>query len=264
MVKVINDVIYDATHNLATDLYFPEAADNKQPLNVVLVIHGGGWKKKKKSKDSDLGQYWASQGYLAVVPDYRQTPTAYFPAPLDDMTTVLEWLKTIDYGVTLGKIGVFGSSVGGNMAVEVSIKHGLPAVSLSGILDIDSWLENNPDVVPEKSQNTSLAGASAEINQTGKDEGFYKWFILNYLEDRPGNFFAATPVHRVNAQTGHMYLANSLDEFVPSSGVLALSQKLVENNIPHQVRFIAGSKHAKGYLEKVKDEVTKFMAEELQ
>ena len=230
----------------------------------MVVIHGGGWFQGDKSKDSDLGLYWAEQGYVSVVPNYRQTPVAYFPAPLDDLGELLTWLKTADFGVTLGKIGVFGSSVGGNMAVEMAIRHGVPAISLSGILDIDDWLEKNQDVIPEKNQSVNMSGPSSSINQSGRDDGFYKWFIINYLQDKPGNFFNATPAHRVSATTGPMYLVNSLDEFVPTTGVLALSQKLVDNNIPHITRFVAGTRHAKGYLAEVVTEVTDFMAEQMK
>ncbi|MGC7950665.1 alpha/beta hydrolase, partial [Bacillus sp. II_CA] len=81
----------------------------------------------------------------------------YYPAPLADMDHVYQWVlaHVEEFGYAKDKIGAVGSSVGGNMSVELAIKYGIPAVSLSGILDIDAWLEAHQDVVPapDTSQN---------------------------------------------------------------------------------------------------------------
>lgn len=256
-MEIEKDIIYDAANRLTTDIYYPTTNTAR---GAVIDIHGGGWFRGDKSKDADLGQKFAELGYLTFVPNYRFTQNAYYPAPLVDMDTLYQWIKKSDYQFDHDNIAAFGSSAGGNMSVEMAIKYGIPAISWSGILDIDDWLARHQDVVPKQDQTQNFNGASAEINQSVKDDSFYKWFVTNYFNGRTDQFVEATPYHRVNQKTGPIFLANSLDEFVPNTGVLKMSDKLAANQIVHAVRFVAGTKHAKGYMNEVFDEAALFLS----
>lgn len=253
-IRVNHDLIYDKQHQLALDWYSPI-----QPTaNVIVIdIHGGGWFRGDKQKDSDIGSTLANAGYVTLVPNYRLTPTSYFPAPLTDMDVLVDWIKS---EFNQPQIVVLGSSAGGNMAVELGIKYGFPSISLSGILDIDDWLFSHSDVIAKPDMNQDFVNsASAAINQSGQDDQFYKWFVLNYLKSDLSVAKAATPYHRVNPQTGSMMLVNSLQEFVPSSGVMKLSDQLVKFNIPVETIFLSGSQHAKGYLDQVWSHIMLFL-----
>lgn len=254
------DLVYSTTDGLTLDVYRdPDVANGA----ALIDVHGGGWFRGDKSKEADWAARLAQNGYLVVVPNYRETPRAYYPAPLEDMDAVLDWLRAGGYTFDRGRIGAVGSSAGGNMTAELGIRYGIPVVSLSGILDIDDWMERHPDVVPARDDTQDFAGASAGINQGGRNDPFYKWAVLNYLEDRTDRLVEATPVHRVSPATGPMFLANSLDEFVPNSGVVALAAALVDNGVPSTTRFLAGSRHAKGYLDDVYDQTVTFLNQHL-
>ncbi|KRM30508.1 hypothetical protein FC83_GL001642 [Agrilactobacillus composti DSM 18527 = JCM 14202] len=260
-VQTKKDVVYDKTLDLKTDIYYPETGTAK---GGIIDIHGGGWFRGDKAKDSDWAEALVGQGYFVVVPNYRFTPQAYYPAPLADMDTLYQWLKASDYDFDHAHIAAVGSSAGGNMTVELAIKYGIPIVSLSGILDIDQWLATHQDVVAAEGQTADFnSKASAEINQDGANDAFYKWFVTNYFNGRTDQYEAATPYHRVTDQTGPMYLANSLNEFVPTSGVLQLAQTLTAHNIPFTARMLTGSRHAKGYLGDVLDDTMNFLAQHI-
>ncbi|GAY73827.1 alpha/beta hydrolase family protein [Lentilactobacillus kosonis] len=258
-IKSELDIVYNSDKDLKTDIYYD--TDLKSYSGAIIDIHGGGWFRGDKSKDADWGERLAKEGYFVVVPNYRFTPAAYYPAPLEDMDNLYEWLKDSDYPFDHDHIGVVGSSAGGNMSVEMGIKYGIPIVSLSGILDIDDWLAKHQDVVPQPgdTNNTFNSTASAEINQTGANDAFYKWFVVNYFDGNEAEFEPATPYHRVTDKTGPMYLANSMNEFVPTTGVIQLEQTLIEHNIPVRTRFLTGSRHAKGYLDDVYDDTILFL-----
>lgn len=255
MIKT--DLVYDTKNNLALDLYYDSDHASR---GALIDIHGGGWFRGDKAKDADWATTLADAGYLVVVPNYRITPAAYYPAPLADMDQVVAWLQKSDYDFDHKKIGVVGSSAGGNMAIELGIKYGFPIVSLSGIIDIAPWLETHQDVVahPDVTQDFTNS-ASAQINQTGSDDSFYKWFVTNYFADQTDKYHAATPFFHVTPTTGPMYLANSLNEFVPLSGVTRLVQALSDNGIPSTSRLLVGTRHAKGYLADVSTDVLAFL-----
>lgn len=246
MTTIENDIVYDSKYNLKLDLYSVEKNDEA----TILDIHGGGWFRGDKQKDADIGKLLANKGFNVVVPNYRIAPDYFYPAPLEDMDKVVEWINS--NSKLNNKIIVIGSSAGGNMSVELAIKYGFPAISLSGIFDIDDWLQAHHSLKEQKDQKQDFNGSpSSSINQTGKDDPFYKWFLLNYLNYNEATAPAATPYHRINEKTGPLFLANSLDEFVPNSGVLKLADKLSFFQVPFTLQMVPGHRHAKGYIDDV-------------
>lgn len=249
------DLIYDPHNQLALDVY---PAATAAPQGLIIDLHGGGWFRGDKAKDADWAQQLAAQNFVVVVPNYRLVPQGYYPAPLIDLAALVQWLQHSQWQAL--PFGAVGSSAGGNLSVELAIQYGLPAVSLSGILDIDTWLAQHQAVVPAEGDTSQFNQlASAQINQTGANDAFYKWFIMNYFNQRTDQLKAATPVHRVTRHTGPMYLANSLNEFVPVSGVLTMAAALAQAQIPVATALLPGSRHAKGYLADVLIATTDFL-----
>ncbi|WP_369403945.1 alpha/beta hydrolase family protein [Secundilactobacillus silagei] len=82
---------------------------------------------------------------------------------------------------------------------------------------------------------------------------------MNYFNQRTDELTAATPVHRVTSETGPMYLANSLNEFVPTSGILSMADALTDVGVPFELNMVPGTRHAKGYLDDVYDETVDFL-----
>lgn len=254
-MQVKKDIVYDENRHLTLDAYHEES---KPYLGLIIDIHGGGWFRGDKSKDEDWATRLATLGYMVLVPNYRMTPDVYYPEPLSDMNSLMTWINRSEYNQM--PIGVVGSSAGGNMAVEMAIRYGIPAVSLSGILDIDDWLAKHKDVVAAEGDTSGFnQQASSTINQNGANDAFYKWFVMNYFNQRTDELEAATPVHRVTEKTGPMYLANSLNEFVPTSGLLAMASALTDAQVPFELNMVPGTRHAKGYLDDVFNETVDFL-----
>ncbi|WP_225046668.1 alpha/beta hydrolase fold domain-containing protein [Lacticaseibacillus kribbianus] len=250
---IATDVFYAEGLRLTTDLYQPAVPAR----GGIILIHGGGWFQGDKRKEADWAEALAGAGYFVMVPNYRLSSVAPFPAPLDDMATLMGWCKRHDLPFPSDHMAAVGASAGGNMAVELAIRFGMPAVSLSGILDIAPWLATHQDIVPTP-RDPGAARASATIDQDGADPGFYKWFIQNYLPTQD-QYSAATPAPRVTHATGPLFLANSLQEFVPMSGVLQMAAAASAADVPFTVRALAGAAHGKGYLPQVQEDVLAFL-----
>ncbi|MHC9533492.1 alpha/beta hydrolase [Dellaglioa sp. L3N] len=260
MIKVKNDIRYGDKAELTLDMYEP---DDRPIVGTVIDIHGGGWFRGDKKTETDLGHFLGEEGYLVVAPNYRIGPDNTYPAPLEDMDQLMNWLTK--QGLS-DNVAVLGSSAGGNMSVEMGIKYGFPAISLSGILDFDEWLQLHQSVVAAQNQTQDLdeLQKTAGINQDGANDPFYKWFSLNYLNGDLSLASIATPYHKITEKTGPVFLANSLNEFVPNSGVLKFAERLTQLNVPVTTRFMVGSEHAKGYLEAVKPDIVNFLADNLK
>ncbi|KRM87251.1 alpha/beta hydrolase [Lacticaseibacillus thailandensis] len=253
MATIERDVEYDAQRHLMTDIY---PATSAQTRGTILLLHGGGWFRGDKAKEAQPAGKLATAGYQVVVPNFRLAPANHYPAPLVDMDTLVSWLRTS--GRLTDFVAVVGASSGGNMSVEVGLKYGWPTVSLSGILNIEEWLQEHPHVVGSLDHQAPANADTTAIDQDGQDDEFYKGFIEQYFATNQ-DYHAGTPYHHVTAQAGPMYLANSMNEFVPNDGVLRLATALVAQQVPVTVRFLPGTRHGEAYLGDVWSDVLAFI-----
>ncbi|PFO06296.1 hypothetical protein COJ85_08160 [Bacillus sp. AFS076308] len=117
-VEIITDLVYAEINGrqLLADLYLPKM--KKEPLPVIIWLHGGGWRFGDRKLGPDFTRYFASKGYAMVSIDYRLSDEAIFPAQIHDVKTAVRWVKTIagEYGLDRNKIGLWGSSAGGHLA----------------------------------------------------------------------------------------------------------------------------------------------------
>ena len=256
-VKVTKDVTYGDAPLQKLDFYEPDKPNGA----AVLDIHGGGWFRGEKQKESDMAKRFAALGYHVAVPNYRLAPADFFPAARDDVLAAFSWLRT---HAQVENLGVFGSSAGGSLAVDVGLAEGVPTVSWSGIFDIQQWFADHPAVVAQPDTKTDFVQtASAEIDQGGRNDPFYKWFILNYVDADETKFSRVEPFDRLTADAGPLYLANSQAEIIPVSGIYRLAQAAAKVGVPVTLQVIPGGQHAEGYLSAAWPGTVAFLAQHL-
>jgi len=103
-------------------LYVPEG---KGPFPALLYLHGGGWVLGDLESHDDVCRSLARRTPAVVVSvDYRRSPEAKFPLPLDDCEAGLRWLHghAADLGVDASRIAVGGDSAGGNLAAGLALR----------------------------------------------------------------------------------------------------------------------------------------------
>ncbi|KAJ7323946.1 alpha/beta-hydrolase [Mycena albidolilacea] len=90
---------YGETERHQLDVYCPPPAytgTTKHPL--LVFIYGGNFTtgKRTRSAPADLvygnvGCYFASHGFITIIPDYRLAPETPYPGGAEDLRAVLEW-----------------------------------------------------------------------------------------------------------------------------------------------------------------------------
>jgi len=109
-------------HAQTLDLYLPAQAP-PGPRPVILFVHGGSWNaghSKAAASLEDLPAALAQiagQGYVTVSINYRLSGEAPFPAAIQDLKAAIRFLKAgaAEYNIDPGKIGLWGTSAGGQL-----------------------------------------------------------------------------------------------------------------------------------------------------
>jgi acetyl esterase/lipase len=101
-----------------------------KPRPGIVVIHGGGWLEGDKSSFASREHgvpgnivEFAELGFVAASINYRLSGEATFPAALDDCKTAVRWLRAhaTDYNLDPARIGVYGNSAGGHLAMLLGV-----------------------------------------------------------------------------------------------------------------------------------------------
>ena len=88
------------------------------PFPVILELHGGAWNAKDRHAEEPFDRAIASAGALVVAVDMTLAPEAPYPACIQDANFAVRWLKAKakDWNGDVSRLGVFGSSSGGQVA----------------------------------------------------------------------------------------------------------------------------------------------------
>jgi acetyl esterase/lipase len=148
-----------------------DAAAKKQPLPIVVFIHGGGWRSGDPHDYRFIARALVPQGYAVVLAGYRLHPKAHFPAMLEDGAAALRWVadNAAAHGGDPRRVVLMGHSAGAYNAVMLGLDQrwlaaqGLSANALRGVVA----LAGPYDFYPFDSAATKLSfGKAPDPEQT--------------------------------------------------------------------------------------------------
>lgn len=88
---------------------------------AILIFPGGGYQCLAPHESKPYAEFFAANGMLSAVVDYRFFPHS-FPIPLQDAQRAIQLLRynASKYGIDKNKIAVMGSSAGAHLAATLS------------------------------------------------------------------------------------------------------------------------------------------------
>ena len=115
------NISYGPTPRQKLDVYQPK--DKRVGKSIVIFFYGGYWQYGKKDNYRFVGQALTSEGFIAILPDYRLYPSVMFPAFVQDGALAVRWAH--DHATKLGgdptHIYVMGHSAGAHIAALLTL-----------------------------------------------------------------------------------------------------------------------------------------------
>ncbi len=223
-VERIRDISYydgpqadPARHKL--DLFLPKG---KTDYPVVILVHGGAWimgDNRCCGLYSSVGEFLASQGIGAVLPNYRLSPGVKHPEHIKDLARAFAWTRNhiAEHGGRTDEIFLMGHSAGGHLvALLATDEKYLKAegcrgtdikgvIGLSGVYRIppgktDVRLGGHSDDSFRLDEMTPLRGASAASKPAEGGSGGLPVSVNVFgpvFGEDPKDRLAASPLHYV-------------------------------------------------------------------
>ncbi len=247
MAELFTDIRYGEHERNLFDIAFPENAQGN--IDLVLMIHGGGWIGGDKDCYRNEIQSFADSGVVSASMSYRYISESSDGLDiLDDITAALKKIKEFcaEKGIKTEKALLTGLSAGGHL----SLLYGYSRVDEAPIKPVAVVSLSGPtDMVSGEAVDKFIHG-----NDMG-DESFVLGLISKLcgkkitLEDRnSGATLAAakkvSPICYVDNNTVPTVICHAEhDTIVPFCNAVSLEKVLAENGVEHDFIIFPKSGH---------------------
>lgn len=151
------------------DVYVPTGS-RETPAPILVFFYGGNWRDGDKATYRFVGQAFASQGIVTVVPDYRLYPQTRFPGFLEDGAAAVAWARAnaARLGGDPDRIYLMGHSAGAYTAAMLALdpqwltRAGVDRRSVRGLIG----LAGPYDFLPLDANTTAIFGAAPDSAAT--------------------------------------------------------------------------------------------------
>ncbi len=120
----LDEVPYTESGGKSKTLLIAYPKKINESLAAVIHFHGGGFRQGQASAKTALR--FAKAGFVGVSVNYRLSGEAIFPAAVHDGKTAIRWARANakKYGIDPKRIGAFGGSAGGYLALMMGTSFG--------------------------------------------------------------------------------------------------------------------------------------------
>jgi len=181
-IVIHEDIVYAVAegHELKLDIAVPKYL--KAPAPAIVDIPGGSWRVVNKSAEDAL--FYAKYGFIGVSITHRTSDIAVFPAAVHDCKAAIRWLRAHakEFQIDPEKIGVFGFSSGGHLAVLLGTSGG--DVFLEGKGDYPDYSSSVQAVVDHFGPTDFLKMNESELSDR----------IDHFAENSPESLFLGGPL----------------------------------------------------------------------
>ena len=229
-ISTYNDVSYGTDPAQRFDVYVPKNADTLLPL--IIFVHGGAWIAGDKSNVSAIAIFLAQQGFVVINMNYRLLPNFSYPAPMEDIQMVLQWVNrnSEQYSIDITRIGMSGHSAGGHL------------IALYALTQDKDYIAGG-STLPRVYAIAPLAGGytlqGINITSPRREDTIMEWLTTADPQS------LGLPIDQIdsNDHVTFLLLHGALDVNSPPSQAVLFYNALVANGVPAELKIYPGRDH---------------------
>lgn len=244
-MRIYHDLAYtpDARPSQSLDLYLSKAPA-KQPLPVVILIHGGGWLGGDKADFAGVAHEFVSRGFAVALINYRLSKENIWPAQILDCKSAVRWLRANAniYNLDSKRFVAGGHSAGAHLAAFLAATNGVKdfdkGANLAPSSDVQAvlWFSGIANLI------TRASTPGYEIVQNKKSD--QSQLIGGPTLENRVVALQASPVNWVSNKTAPFFFeAGTSDKVVPSNQIAEMQDALRKHGIYSEVYWLNGVGH---------------------
>lgn len=214
-------------------------------LPVIVFFHGGAWMQGDKSDGAARLMPFVRTGrYAGISVGYRLSGEVPWPAQIHDAKAAIRWIRANAgrYGLDADRIGVWGRSAGGHLALMLGVSAGLP--ELEGTLGSHTAVSSRVAAVASFSGVTdllALIGKPSDLDRT-KPDAPEALLIGGSLPENPARATAASPLAYASANDAPALIVHgTADRTVPYDQAVRMDTALRQAGVPSYLVTVQGA-----------------------
>lgn len=214
--------------------------NSAKPRPAVLLVHGGGFRAGTKEGYIPLAVKLAERGYVAATVNYRLSPGAQFPAPVEDVKAAVRFLRanSAKYNLDTEHIGALGGSAGGHLVLMLGVTAGVEEFEGSG---------------PNREQSSKVQCVVDEYGPSDFTQSYSKsvdaaevlpMFLGGDLDHERIWHIRSSPLNWVTPNAAPtLSIHGTLDPYVAYEQSLWLVERMIASGVPAEIETIPGAGH---------------------
>ena len=244
-IEVFNDIVYKEVDSTSLKLDIYKSKNSGKAAPVLIFIHGGSWKKGKRSDYLPYLLDYAKKGYVTVTVSYRLSGVAHFPAAVEDVQCAVGWIRAHaeSYSIDPGRIALIGGSAGGHLAMMVAYA------------DKYDFGEGCSDKTGDKVQAVvNIYGPTDLSTEYARNRDECLQFLGKSFHEDPTLYRAASPRTYISPDDPPTLIFHgTIDALVPVSQSDSLHKWLDQAGVPNNYHKLKGWPHTMDLSRKVNE-----------
>ena len=219
---------------LLADAYLPPGDG---PFPVVMLVHGGGWRKGSRTKENHRAHWLAERGIASGAVDYRLGDEHPYPALMHDLQQAVAWLHSDrhDLPIDRDKVVLMGGSAGAHM-VALFAAAGDESSVLDPELPADADLSVEGVAIIAGPTDTEHARAARESRRADSN---YHVLLRGSIDEQPDRYREFNPSHWLDAAMPPVLLVDENND----DGSRRFRAKLDEFGVPYEAYVFRKTVH---------------------
>ncbi len=245
-IEAFKDIEYKRIEDISLQLDIYKAKDLKTPAPTLIFIHGGAWRKGKRSDYLPYLLDYAEKGYITATVSYRLTKQAPYPAAAQDVSCGIKWIKANadQYGIDPDRIALIGGSAGGHLALLIGYGGENPLFNEACDLEVDTKVKAIVDFYGPVDLTTPYAVGTYQTQD----------FLNTTYDKHPEVYESASPKTYITSDDPPtLIFQGTIDSLVPVSQSDSLDVWLKRVGVPSEYHRLKGWPHTMDASKKVNE-----------